>query len=64
MRCFRYRTAIVLGPWRRSRREAVFDAVRNGFASWQGPPWTDIAWRFPGEIEEHEKPGAVSCDEV
>lgn len=51
-RRYRYRTAIVVGPWRASRRDALRDAVRNGFAAWGGPPWTQVKWRFPGEIEE------------
>lgn len=57
MACFRYKTPLVVGPWRKTLRDAMFDAVRNGFASWAGPPYDRINWRFPGEIEEGEEAG-------
>jgi hypothetical protein len=52
MPAFRYRTAIVVGRWRATRRDALADAVKSGFARWEGAPWDRVAWRFPGEIEE------------
>ena len=52
---YRYRTFVVVGPWRPSRRDAMADAVRNGFAQWLGPPWQELKWRFPGEIETDER---------
>lgn len=52
MSAFRYRTAVLCGPWRETRRDALADAVRSGFARWEGPPWDTIRWRFPGDIEE------------
>jgi hypothetical protein len=52
MPSFRYRTAVVIGRWRPTRRDALADAVKSGFARWEGEPWNEVAWRFPGEIEE------------
>jgi len=52
---YRYKTAIVSGPWRETRRDAMVDAIRNGFASWADSEWQDLKWRFPGEIEEEEE---------
>lgn len=62
MPSFRYRTALLIGRWRGSRRDALADAVRNGLAQWVGEPWDEVAWRFPGEIEEggQEAPGACA----
>ena len=57
---YRYRTALLVGRWRRTPREALRDAVHNGFAQWKGPPWTEVAWFFPGEIEEDDGPAAQS----
>ena len=38
------------------------DAVKSGFARWDGEPWDRVTWRFPGEIEEcGEDPDA--CEE-
>ncbi|HEX8364061.1 MAG TPA: hypothetical protein VF603_02120 [Allosphingosinicella sp.] len=51
MPSFRYRTALMVGRWRGSRRDALADAVRNGVAQWVGEPWDEVTWRFPGEIE-------------
>lgn len=52
MPSYRYRTAVVVGRWRGARRDALADAVRSGFARWEGEPWDRVTWRFPGEIEE------------
>jgi hypothetical protein len=46
--CYRYRTAALIGPWRRGRDEAESDAVAAKLA------WQDgnaLAWRVAGEIE-------------
>ena len=51
MPCFRYRTALLLGPWRSSPEDAVEDAVRRGVARRvRGSP-DAVEWLFPGEIE-------------
>jgi hypothetical protein len=52
MPSYRYRTAVVIGRWRAERRDALADAVKSGFARWEGEPWDKVTWRFPGEIEE------------
>ncbi|HEX8191426.1 MAG TPA: hypothetical protein VF552_00860 [Allosphingosinicella sp.] len=52
MPSYRYRTAVVVGRWRAARRDALADAVKSGFARWDGAPWDKVTWRFPGEIEE------------
>lgn len=44
----------MVGRWRRTRREALRDAVHNGFAKWKGAAWTEVAWFFPGDIEEDD----------
>ena len=51
MPSYRYRTGLLLGPWRASEREAREDAVRAGLASWTGPARDEVEWRFPGAIE-------------
>ena len=61
MPSYRYRTAVVIGRWRPSRRDALADAVKSGFARWEGEPWDDVVWRFPGEIEECSG-GAENCE--
>ncbi|MEA3018192.1 MAG: hypothetical protein QOI38_2914 [Sphingomonadales bacterium] len=55
MPAFRYRTLLMVGPWRATRRDALADAVRCGLARWAGEPWDRVTWRFPGEIEEREE---------
>lgn len=60
MPSFRYRTAVMVGRWRGSRRAALADAVRNGLAQWVGEPWDEVTWRFPGEIECCEQPDAAA----
>ena len=52
MPSYRYRTAVVMGRWRPTRRDAMADAVKSGFARWNGEPWDSVTWRFAGEIEE------------
>lgn len=55
MYAYRYRTALVLGPWRPTRREAVEDAVRCRFARWHEQGRDGVEWRFPGEIERGDR---------
>jgi hypothetical protein len=48
---FRYRTCVLVGPWRAARAEALADAVRSKQAipAEQGG---EIEWRVSGTIEE------------
>jgi hypothetical protein len=61
MPSYRYRTAVVIGRWRAARRDALADAVKSGFARWEGEPWDTVTWRFPGEIEERSA-DAEECE--
>jgi hypothetical protein len=47
---YRYRTCVLVGPWRRSRRQAQKDAVAANQA--QPAPDGELEWRVPGLIEE------------
>jgi hypothetical protein len=51
---YRYRTAALVGPWRRTREVAKRDAVkaRQAYADKSAPE--GIHWRLPGMIEEGE----------
>jgi hypothetical protein len=53
---FRYRTAAIVGPWRRTRDEAVADAIRAKQAtrSEEG----ELVWTVAGEIEEEDRDAA------
>lgn len=52
---YRYRTCVLVGPWRRAREEALADALRARQArrSEAGP---DIVWVVGGAIEEEPLP--------
>ena len=51
--CYRYRTAALAGPWRRSPEAAHGDAAGAGQVAMQD----EAQWRVPGGIE------ASHCDE-
>ena len=52
VRRYRYRTAVLTGPWRDSEREAIGDAVRARQAEAdEGAP---VRWVVPGRIEEEK----------
>ena len=55
MNRYRYRTAILVGRWRDSRREAESDAVLARQAQFD-PESGKLVWRLPGEIEVGERP--------
>gem|GEM_PF-2117029 len=63
MPSYRYRTGLMFGRWRRTRREALRDAVHSGFAQWAGPPWTEVKWKFPGYVKEQPADGEPDGDE-
>ena len=45
--CFRYRTAALLGPWRRRAEKALEDAAKAGQVRAEG-----AGWAVPGDIEQ------------
>jgi hypothetical protein len=52
VRRFRYRTAVLTGPWRDSEEEAVLDAVKARQAELDGASPSEVRWIVPGRIEE------------
>ena len=48
MRLFRYRTKVLIGPWRPSFQRAIADAVNARQARYEGD---SLKWTVPGEIE-------------
>ena len=48
---YRYRTSALVGPWRKSARQAVLDAVRAHQAHRDRHA---VRWLVPGRIEETE----------
>lgn len=54
--CYRYRTAVLTGPWRRMPDKAMEDAVRSQQAAREGE---DVSWNVSGAIEQSRcHPGA------
>lgn len=49
---YRYRTPVLAGPWRDSRKEALRDAVNANQAREDANQPLGIRWLVPGEIEE------------
>ena len=55
--CYRYRTPVLTGPWRRMPEKAIEDAVRSQQAAHGGDG--DVAWNVSGAIEQSPcHPGA------
>lgn len=52
MRHYRYRTAVLTGPWRESEKEAMRDAIKARQAELVGDPPSETRWIVPGQIEE------------
>ena len=52
--CYRYRTPVLVGPWRRHRDRAIEDAIAAGQAIPDGGG--NLHWTVSGEIEKS------SCD--
>jgi hypothetical protein len=55
--CYRYRTPVLVGPWRRNPDKALEDAVRAGQA--RAVDGGDLNWLVTGDIEESrcDRPG-------
>lgn len=49
---YRYRTPALVGPWRKSARQAVLDALRANQARRDERDWHAVRWLVPGRIEE------------
>ena len=49
---YRFRTSVLVGPWRKTARQAVIDAVRARQARRDGRDRQVLRWLVPGKIEE------------
>ncbi len=47
---YRYRTSVLVGPWRDTREQAIADAVRSKQVR-IGGLGKDLVWLVPGRIE-------------
>ena len=48
--CYRYRTAVLVGPWRRQPEKALADAIEAGQARRQNPG--GLKWNVGGDVEQ------------
>ena len=51
---YRYRTPVLVGPWRKSARQAVLDALHAHQARRDDHDRRAVRWLVPGRIEEKE----------
>lgn len=49
---YRYRTPVLVGPWRKTARQAVLDAVHAHQARRDDRDREMVRWLVPGRIEE------------
>ena len=49
---YRFRTSVLVGPWRKTARQAVIDAVRARQARRDDRDRQVLRWLVPGKIEE------------
>jgi hypothetical protein len=49
---YRFRTSVLVGPWRKTERQAVIDAVRARQARRDDRDRQVLRWLVPGKIEE------------
>ena len=49
---YRYRTAALVGPWRKTARQAVLDALRARQVRREERDRHALRWLVPGRIEE------------
>ena len=54
--CYRYRTPVLLGPWRRRPEKALEDAANAGQVRGDGASWV-----VPGDIEQSICDEGGSC---
>jgi hypothetical protein len=52
---YRYRTSALVGPWRKSERQAMRDALHARQACRDDRDRTLLRWLVPGQIEETEE---------
>lgn len=56
---YRYRTCVLVGPWRETKEQAAADAIRSNQAR-PGPSGIGLSWLVPGRIENaREKDGSI-----
>ena len=60
--CHRYRTEALVGPWRRSRDEAIADALRAELA-FRDDDTGLVHWRVAGEIEQAPCQAGSPCSD-
>jgi hypothetical protein len=51
---YRYRTPVLVGPWRRTERQAELDALRARQARRDDRDRQSLLWLVPGRIEAIE----------
>jgi hypothetical protein len=51
---YRYRTTVLVGPWRKTARQAVLDALHANQARRDERDREMVRWLVPGRIEELE----------
>lgn len=51
---YRYRTPVLVGPWRKTERQALLDALRARQARRDDRDRHSVLWLVPGRIEEIE----------
>lgn len=57
---FRYRTPALVGPWRKTARQAVLDALHANQARRDERDRDTVHWLVPGRIEKMEQGHAPS----
>ena len=60
--CYRYRTSVLIGPWRRDPDRAIEDAIAAGQASRNERG--DLRWIISGEIETSPCEPEAACGGV
>ncbi|HYJ52578.1 MAG TPA: hypothetical protein VEW04_05345 [Allosphingosinicella sp.] len=63
MEQFRYRTGVLVGPWRATREDAAADALRAGQAS-APEGGGELRWRVDGTIERSSAEAPRGGDDI